>query len=375
MSHILNLDFQMINSASLMILLLSVSVRLPSTAVGVAVLTVVEALSYVLYMTLYHPLAKYPGPVLAKLTNLYSVWHAVRGTRHSDLYELHKKHGEFVRWGPNNISINSTSALNPIYGMKANVKKSAWYHAFNSISIFSAVDKDVHAHKRRVMLHAFSEQAVREIQPHILTVIRVWCAMLGDRLHPENEPPQQQWASPKDMRFWSAYVIFDALGELLLGESFNTTLRNDNRFFLSLMASNARFINITGQMPILGRLNLSTFLTRAHKERRAKQFAFLRVQLKKRLAFGSESKGRRDIIHYLQQAKDPETGQGYSEMELMGETALLLGAGESHDFFACHPIAATRKLINLFMKGLIRQIPPSLAFFISWLTTETSSHA
>jgi cytochrome P450 len=279
-------------------------------------------------MTKFHPLAKYPGPFLAKLTNLYSVWHAVRGTRHSSLYELHQRYGEFVRWGPNNISINSTSALTPIYGLKANVKKSTWYNAFKSISIFSAVDKDVHARKRRVMSHAFSEQAVRETQPYIISAIRVWCEMLGDRLEQETAPPQDQWASPKDMRYWSAYVIFDALGELLLGESFNTTSRSDNRFFLDLMASNARWINIIGQMPFLGRFNFSTIF--AYNERRARQFAFLRAQLKKRLALGSESKGRRDIIHYLQQGKDPNTGHGYSEMELMGETALLLGAGETH---------------------------------------------
>lgn len=331
-----------------------------------------ETLSYVVYMTAFHPLAKYPGPLLAKLTNLYSVWHAIRGTRHSSLYLLHQRHGEFVRWGPNSISINSTSALNPIYGAKANVKKSPWYNAFNSISIFSARDKNVHARKRRVMSHAFSEQAVREIQPYIVSAIRVWCAALGDRLEPESAPPQEQWASPKDMRNWSAYVIFDALGELLFGESFYTASRRDNRFFLDLMSSNARFINIAGQMSILRRLSLSTVFTRTYKERRVKQFGFLRAQLKKRLALGSESKGRRDTIHYLQQAKDPKTGQGYSEMELVGETALLLGAGEDSYSSACCLIVAARLLTTITMKDLTRQILLLLPFSISWLTTKMS---
>ena len=324
-----------------------------------------EALGYVVYMTTFHPLAKYPGPFLAKLTNLYSVWHAIRGTRHSDLYELHQRHGDFVRWGPNSVSINNSSALNPIYGAKANVKKSAWYNAFNSISVFSATNKEVHARKRRVMSQAFSEQAVREIQPFIISAIRIWCATLGDGLEPKSVAPQEQWTSPKDMRSWSAYVIFDALGEILLGESFNTTSRKDNRFFLDLMALNARFIYITGQMPILGRLNLSTVFTRAYKERRARQFAFLRARLKKRLALGSDSKGRRDIIHYLQQAKDPKTGQGYSEMELMGETALLLGAGEGRDSISCRLVIAVRELTAVGIKDLTRQILVLLVFSIS----------
>ncbi|KAI9699564.1 MAG: hypothetical protein M1820_007062 [Bogoriella megaspora] len=279
-------------------------------------------------MTTWHPLAQYPGPFLAKLTDLYSVWHAIRGTRHWDLYKLHQVHGDFVRWGPNSISINSASAIKQIYGAKANVKKSAWYNAFNSLSIFSAVEKDVHARKRRVMVHAFSEEAVREAQPYIVSVSRTWCAALGDRLEAGTAPPPGQWSTPKNMQYWSAYVIFDALGELLLGESFKTTTQNENRFFLDLMASNSRFINLTGQMPLLGRFNLSSALFRnAHGERRKKQFAFLRNQLQRRLALGSKGKDRKDTIHYLQRAKDPETGQGYSEKELMGEAALLLGAG------------------------------------------------
>ncbi|CRG83418.1 Isotrichodermin C-15 hydroxylase [Talaromyces islandicus] len=278
--------------------------------------------SYVLYMTVFHPLAKYPGPFVAKLTDLYSVWHALRGTRHWNFYELHKRYGDFVRWGPNSVSVCSVEALDSVYGPKANVKKSTWYNAFNSVSIFSATDKAVHARKRRVMSHAFSEQAVRQVHPYIISAISIWCDALDDN-------DRKEWSAPKDMRVWSAYAIFDALGELLFGESFHSSTTPDHRFFLDLMASNSRYINITGQMPILGRLNLSNLMVfaRAHKERRMKQFAFLRTRLQQRLALGEDSNGRRDIIHYLQRAKDPTTGEGYSVMELMGESALLLGAG------------------------------------------------
>ncbi|KAF7959684.1 hypothetical protein EAE96_001298 [Botrytis aclada] len=110
-------------------------------------------------------------PILAKLTNLFCVCYTIRGTRHSELYHHHRKHGEFVRWGPHSISVNGTSALSSIYGPKANVKKSSWHNAFSSISIFSAVNKGVHARKRRVMSHAFSDQVIREIQPYVISAI------------------------------------------------------------------------------------------------------------------------------------------------------------------------------------------------------------
>ena len=291
-------------------------------------------------MTTLHPLAKYPGPFIAKLTNVYSVWHAIRGTRHSDLYRLHQKYGDFVRWGPNSISINNVDALEPIYGAKANVQKSSWYGSFYSVSIFNVIDKDVHARKKRVMSYAFSDQAVREIQPHVLGVIKDWCAGLGDRLEPDSMSPKSEWSSPKDMRLWAAYNIFDSLGELLFGQSFKTTTSEDNRYFLHMLPQIVWFNNIIGQMPGLAKLRLDLFFMRGQKERREKQVAFAVGNLKKRLALGPDSNGRRDIVHYLQVAKDPETGQGYSEKELIGETVLLLGAGrysvQHENHLDCH---------------------------------------
>lgn len=181
------------------------------------------------------------------------------------------------------------------------------------------------------MSQAFSDQAVREMQPHIIRVVGEWCAALGDRSRESLKKTQTNdggWTSPKDMRDWCAYVIFDSLGELLLGNSFETIGSDKNRPFLHLMAENVRFINIIGQVPLWGRLNLSAVFMRGKREERAKQIAFSRSQLRKRLALGADS-DRRDIIHYLQKARDPETGCKYSEEALTGETVLLLAAGKS----------------------------------------------
>jgi hypothetical protein len=39
-------------------------------------------------------LAKYPGPVLAKITDWYSVYHAWKGDRHLEFWRCHEKYGE-----------------------------------------------------------------------------------------------------------------------------------------------------------------------------------------------------------------------------------------------------------------------------------------
>ncbi|KZL67682.1 benzoate 4-monooxygenase cytochrome P450 [Colletotrichum tofieldiae] len=48
------------------------------------------AILQLIYRLWLHPLAKYPGPLLARITNLYSAYHAWRGDIHRD---IHLKYG------------------------------------------------------------------------------------------------------------------------------------------------------------------------------------------------------------------------------------------------------------------------------------------
>ena len=47
----------------------------------------------------WHPLAKYPGPLLCKLTKFHLAYFALGGKQHLYYYELHQKYGIVVRVG------------------------------------------------------------------------------------------------------------------------------------------------------------------------------------------------------------------------------------------------------------------------------------
>ncbi|PWY76985.1 cytochrome P450 [Aspergillus heteromorphus CBS 117.55] len=126
---------------------------------------------YFVYQTWLHPLAAYPDPFLAKLTNFYTLLHAIRAGRYEYLYRLHQRHGRVVRIGPQRLSILDAEAMGPIYGFQANVKKSNFYEEFHGISTFNEIDPNKHARKRRVLSHAFSDQALHGMEPHILSAI------------------------------------------------------------------------------------------------------------------------------------------------------------------------------------------------------------
>ena len=49
------------------------------------------------YRLKFHPYAKYPGPLLAKLTNLYGLYHAYVGDLHLDVWRCHERYGPITR--------------------------------------------------------------------------------------------------------------------------------------------------------------------------------------------------------------------------------------------------------------------------------------
>ena len=47
----------------------------------------------------WHPLAKYPGPFICKLTKFHLAFHSVWGKQYIYYSQLHKKYGDVVRIG------------------------------------------------------------------------------------------------------------------------------------------------------------------------------------------------------------------------------------------------------------------------------------
>lgn len=61
-------------------------------------------ISRIAYNAFFHPLAKHPGPWLARVSDAWKAGAVKRGTYTDELAELHRKHGDIVRIGPNEVS-------------------------------------------------------------------------------------------------------------------------------------------------------------------------------------------------------------------------------------------------------------------------------
>ncbi|KAL2266815.1 hypothetical protein VTJ83DRAFT_6167 [Remersonia thermophila] len=291
-----------------------------------AVVGVVYATCLVVYRIFFHPLAKYPGPLLAKVTNAYMLYHAWKGDRHLEFWRLHEKYGRVVRFGPNSLSFNSNTALKEIYGFRTNVRKAEFYDAFvhPRPNTHNVRDKDVHARKRRVLAHAFSDGAIKEVERYILANIRTFCEAIGDS--GRQTPEKKGWSSAKNMSDWLNWLTMDILGDLCFGKAFHMLDRPDNRYAVELVGVAAQRHLLCGTMPIINKLSLDKILFRRIAAGRAKYMAYSRQQLTDRTTLGDET-DRRDFFYYLLKARDPETGQGFTMPELWGESNLLIIAG------------------------------------------------
>jgi hypothetical protein len=62
-------------------------------AISDVLLTCPQLLAVIIYRLKFHPLAKYPGPLLAKITSLSAVYHVYKGDRHIHIHRAHEKYG------------------------------------------------------------------------------------------------------------------------------------------------------------------------------------------------------------------------------------------------------------------------------------------
>lgn len=68
-----------------------------------------------LYRITLHPLARVPGPKLAAISSFWYARNIVQGNMVKLGLELHRKYGDVVRVGPNELWFNTTEAFDQIY--------------------------------------------------------------------------------------------------------------------------------------------------------------------------------------------------------------------------------------------------------------------
>ncbi|KAH7063494.1 cytochrome P450 [Macrophomina phaseolina] len=258
-----------------------------------------------IYRLYFHPLSKYPGPFLAKISDIYGAYHNVMGRLHT---ETERGHQIFA-----------------IYYSK-DVQKSRGYvtmvPAPGAYNIFTAVDKAIHRHKRKVISQGFSDQCIRDFEPTILSHVDLFLKRLCTSKDPSTGA---DWSSPFNMTDCCRHLGYDIMGEFGFGQTFHLQTSDENRFLIDAVTATSHKAGVYVQYPELQKLRLEALFYRRGLEMRRKYLELMSNLVKSRLAAGKSS--RNDLFSFIVDAKDPETGVGFSEDELWAESRFLLIAG------------------------------------------------
>ncbi|KAL7917357.1 cytochrome P450 [Trichoderma austrokoningii] len=292
-------------------------------------LKVIKGLLNVLYNLLFSPFAKFPGPFLAKFTNLYSAYHAFKGDLHLDIKKCHQKYGKWIKMKETYLPCAD------IYGVKSNVRKSKGYNAFQEHpedkNILSVIDKQEHNQKKRVLAPALAMHAVKQnFEPSILKIIREFCDILSEgQIYSSLSSCSQdkgKWSEPMNMTEWMSYLSIDLMAKVVFGLELDTLTQAKYRSLPSLITQTFFLVSILIESIAISTWRLDAIFFRNAEKSRQDFRSLLKDILLRRIQHGQDIP-QVDILQSWLRGFDPKTGSGLKPRQLASEAGVLIVAG------------------------------------------------
>ncbi|KAI8930440.1 hypothetical protein NX059_012391 [Plenodomus lindquistii] len=262
------------------------------TLIGAGLLHLVTKCVYRLYL---HPLAKYPGPKIAALTDLYFYWSLSTGDHVFRMQANHRKYGDVFRLKPNALSFNSVQAHIDVHNHPKSGSnkflKTEFYENGDVPRLSSERDPIKHGEMRRSMAHAFSMKALRgqeDVVHHFLDMLIKQIVRLGEN-----------GTKTLDAAMLHNWVTFDILGDLAFGETFGSVESGKTNWWVSLLLDSVYLGFLTSlrrDQPWVT-IFLPFFLPKGIAEKKKKHFAMTRAKARRRIELGDM--GRDDFFSHI----------------------------------------------------------------------------
>ncbi|KAK9423577.1 putative Isotrichodermin C-15 hydroxylase [Seiridium unicorne] len=254
------------------------------------------------YQLFLHPLRRYPGPLLAKLTNGYTAYFAVKRTLHLETWKYHHNYGPVVRLGPDRLVFNSPQALKDIYRTERATKPPIYLATqakAGTHSLWNSLDRDLHRRKRKVVGRATTDASMRDFEPTMLEQIDIFIEGLAQNLQ-----------KPVNMKDRCSYLSFDIIGLLSFGYALNLQSDGANQFLAEQLVRGNHRMNIFMQVPMIPRYKLQAYFNLLFKGEREKTAHLIGIMIRTRMA--QDAYAKRDLYSFLAEtlkAKDDDSLQ------------------------------------------------------------------
>ncbi|KAI0014235.1 cytochrome P450 [Xylariaceae sp. FL0662B] len=201
------------------------------------------------YQFTVHPLRHFPGPFIAKFSDAYSGYNAIKQRGHLATYANHAKYGSVYRQAPNRLVFNTANALRDIYlNPKMNKARNYRMTQFNpEENIFGTLERERHRQKRKVYSKILSERSLQAFEPTMIQEIHVF---LGQLWKAGADADADADVKPVNMSPLCERLTTDIAGQLAFGQPLNTQTEDTNRIFPRAMYSMNGLVSIFLSWPL-----------------------------------------------------------------------------------------------------------------------------
>ncbi|KAK0624940.1 cytochrome P450 [Bombardia bombarda] len=284
---------------------------------------IIYFLSYAIYNLYFHPLARFPGPLLMRATRAGACYRLIRGTLPFDMLALHQRYGDVVRMAPDELAFADPQAWKDIMGHKtAGVEFEKWDKFYRPVKDIPTdivnASREEHGLLRRTMAHGFSDRSMRDQQP----IIKGYIDMLIKRLYENCGAGEKK----VDLAAWYNYTTFDVIGDLAFGESFGCLQSSGYHPWVKAIFQMARVGTIfqtCAHYPFLMKI-LLWLAPKSAMEERQSHIDMTKAMLKRRMESGQE---RPDLVEGLLKRAD-EWGLTLDKLQT-NSAILIIGGSET----------------------------------------------
>ncbi|KAK8016874.1 Cytochrome P450 monooxygenase BOA3 [Apiospora rasikravindrae] len=203
-----------------------------------------------IYNLYFHPLAKYPGPRFAAVSQLWYASVYTGGNWPFIIEQAHRKYGDVIRIAPNELSFCTPQAFKDIYGAATKTRKlftksELFYDAGKDTNIAYERDPDRHAVLYKLFAPSFQPRALRDqeylIHNHVDLFVQQLVRWSRERSH-------------VDVSKAFEWLTFDIMGELAFGESFGAVKNGESHTWVSILLGavySTSVVQLKKRLPVL----------------------------------------------------------------------------------------------------------------------------
>lgn len=193
-----------------------------------SMIVVLLGLIYIItYRVFFHPLSRYPGPLLGRFTDFYSFYGVYKQNRTKLQYEFLQKYGSPVRFSTNELVFSDLKTVSEIYGQSSTMPEkerriSEALSATGVPSVLTIVDRVHHGRVRRLLAHGFSLKSMLDSELAIAQRIELYV----DLTFRSNTSSDS--AGPRDIYRNTHKLFLDIISQLGFGKSFDSLSDEDS---------------------------------------------------------------------------------------------------------------------------------------------------